>query len=429
MPAKVILGTQWGDEGKGKITDLTADEAEMVVRFQGGNNAGHTIVIDGQTFKLHLVPSGILRKDTISVVGNGVVLDPAAFLKELDQLKEGNVEMGQLKISDRLHVIMPYHRTIDGLEEAAKGNLAAGTTRRGIGPCYSDKTARFGLRMCDMMDPEAFMHKLKVAYPLKAGYIKALGGEIEQTMDEIFEEYMTLADRLRPYVCDVSVLINDALDQGKNVLFEGAQGTHLDIDHGVYPYGTSSSTITGGCLIGTGVGPKRLDKVIGIVKAYTSRVGTGPFPTELFDDIGEHIADKGGEFGTTTGRKRRVGWLDLVMVEYAVRVNGLDSLVITKSDVLAGMDEIKIATHYKLDGKDIHHFPASMAQVEKCVPQYHTMAGWPDLKKEEWDAIASKGRDGLPEGLAAYITFIEANLKVPVEIVSYGPGREENIYL
>ncbi len=429
MPAKVILGTQWGDEGKGKITDLTADEAEMVVRFQGGNNAGHTIVIDGKTFKLHLVPSGILRKDTTSVVGNGVVLDPAAFLKELDQLKEGNVEMGQLKISDRLHIIMPYHRTIDGLEEAAKGNLAAGTTKRGIGPCYSDKTARFGLRMCDLMDPEAFMHKLKAAYPLKAGYIKALGGDIEQTMDEIFEEYMALADRLRPYVCDVSVLINDALDQGKNVLFEGAQGTHLDIDHGVYPYGTSSSTVTGGCLIGTGIGPKRLDKVIGIVKAYTSRVGTGPFPTELFDSVGEHIADKGGEFGTTTGRRRRVGWLDLVMVEYAVRVNGLDSLVITKSDVLAGMDEIKIATHYTLDGKDIHHFPASMAQVAKCVPQYHTMAGWPDLKKEEWDAIASKGRDGLPAGLAAYITFIEANLKVPVEIVSYGPGREENIYL
>ncbi|MCK5039122.1 MAG: adenylosuccinate synthase [Thermoplasmata archaeon] len=429
MPAKVILGTQWGDEGKGKFTDLMADDAELVVRFQGGNNAGHTIVFGGNTFKLHLVPSGILRKNVTSVVGNGVVIDPAAFLKELDQLAEANVETGDLKISDRAHVIMPYHKTIDGLEEVVKGNLAAGTTKRGIGPCYSDKTARFGMRMCDLMDPEEFRHKLSVAYPLKSKYIQALDGDIGQTMEEIFDEYMALAERLKPYVCDTSVLINDALDQGKNILFEGAQGTHLDIDHGVYPYGTSSSTVTGGCLIGTGLGPKRLDKVVGVVKAYTSRVGTGPFPTELFDDLGEHIADKGGEFGTTTGRRRRVGWLDLVMVEYAVRVNGLDSIVITKSDVLAGLDEIKVATHYTQDGKDVHHFPASMPDVARCVPQYHTLAGWPDLTSEEWGAIASKGRDGLPEGLKAYITFIEANLKVPVDVVSYGPGREENIYL
>ncbi len=423
------MGTQWGDEGKGKITDLTADEADMVVRFQGGNNAGHTIVIGDKTFKLHLVPSGILRSEVTSVVGNGVVLDPAAFLKELDQLVEAEVEMGELKISDRAHIIMPYHREIDGLEEVMKGNLAAGTTRRGIGPCYSDKTARFGMRMCDLMDPEEFRNKLSVAYPLKSKYIQALGGEIGQTMEDILDEYMDLGKRLKPYVCDTSVLINDALDQGKSILFEGAQGTHLDIDHGVYPYGTSSSTVTGGCLIGTGIGPKRLDKVIGVVKAYTSRVGTGPFPTELFDDIGEHIADKGGEFGTTTGRRRRVGWLDLVMTEYAVRVNGLDSIVITKADVLAGLDEVKVATHYTLDGKDIHHFPASMPEVARCKPQYHILPGWQDLTSEEWGVIAEKGRDGLPENLKAYITFIEANLKVPVEMVSYGPGRDENIYL
>ncbi|MCK4757853.1 MAG: adenylosuccinate synthase [Thermoplasmata archaeon] len=429
MPAKVILGTQWGDEGKGKITDLMADEAEMVVRFQGGNNAGHTIVIGDRTFKLHLVPSGILRKDVVSVVGNGVVLDPAAFLEELDRLSEANVEQGQLKISDRAHVIMPYHRLIDGLEEAAKGKLAAGTTKRGIGPCYSDKTSRFGIRICDLMDPDAFRQKLEAAYPLKAKYIQALGGDIGQSMEKILEEYMALGKRLAPYVCDASVLINDALDHGKNILFEGAQGTHLDIDHGIYPHGTSSSTVTGGVLIGTGVGPKRIDKVVGVVKAYTSRVGTGPFPTELFDDLGNHIADKGGEIGTTTGRRRRVGWLDLVMVGFSVRVNGLDSLVITKADVLDGLDEIKVATHYTLDGQDVHDFPASMTQLARCQPQYHTLPGWPELSKEEWKVIAEKGRDGLPEELAAFVTFIEANLKVPVDVVSYGPGREENIYL
>ncbi len=429
MPSKVILGTQWGDEGKGKITDLLAEEADLVVRFQGGNNAGHTIVIGEKVFKLHLVPSGILRSDVISVIGNGLVIDPEILAKELAGLAELEVQMGALWISDRAHVIMPYHKTIDGLEEEKKGSLAAGTTRRGIGPCYSDKMSRFGLRICDIIDQDELEHKLSVAYPVKKAYIESLGGTLDISFEDMLNNYSEYGKRIAPFVCDTSVLINEALAHGQNVLFEGAQGIHLDIDHGIYPHNTSSATITGGCCTGAGVSPKSINKVIGVVKAYTSRVGTGPFPTELSDDVGERIGTVGKEFGTTTGRQRRVGWLDLVMVRYSIRLCGLDSIVLTKADVLSGIDELKVCTHYTLDGQDVHDFPASMRKLEKCEPQYHTLEGWPEMSADDWKKCQEGGRAGLPHGLAAYITFIEANLGVPVEILSFGPGRDENIYL
>ncbi|MFO7619056.1 MAG: adenylosuccinate synthase [Thermoplasmata archaeon] len=429
MPSRLIIGTQWGDEGKGKITDLLADTADMVVRFQGGNNAGHTIVIGDKTFKLHLVPSGILRENITSVIGNGLVIDPEILLKELEGLKALGVKTGTLIISDRAHVIMPYHKTIDGLEEEKKGALAAGTTRRGIGPCYADKASRFGLRICDIIDPAELERKLSASYPVKKAYIEALGGKMDMAMQDILAKYTEYGKALAPHVSDASVLINAALDDGMNVLFEGAQGVHLDIDHGIYPHGTSSATISGGCCTGAGVPPKRINKVIGVVKAYTSRVGTGHFPTELFDETGKQIGSVGKEFGTTTGRQRRVGWLDLVMVRYSARLCGLDSIVLTKADVLCGLPGVKVCTHYECDGMDVYDFPASMQVLERCAPVYHSLPGWPALTPEQWAACREGGRPALPKELAAYVTFIEANLDIPVEILSHGPGRDENIYL
>lgn len=429
MPSRLIIGTQWGDEGKGKITDLLAQDADMVVRFQGGNNAGHTIVIGDKTFKLHLVPSGILRSNVISVIGNGLVIDPEVLLKELEGLKELGVKTGKLAISDRAHVILPYHKLIDGLEEESKGALAAGTTRRGIGPCYADKASRFGIRFCDLLDHAELERKLSAAYPAKKAYIEALGGTLDISLKELLAMYIEFGEKLSHYVCDTSVLINETLDNGKNVLFEGAQGVHLDIDHGIYPHCTSSATITGGCCTGAGVAPNRINKVIGVVKAYTSRVGTGPFPTELHDAIGEQIGSVGKEFGTTTGRKRRVGWLDLVMLRYSIRLCGLDSIVLTKADVLCGLPEVKACTHYLHESGEIHEFPASMRVLEKCKPVYHTFKGWPAMSPEEWAECRKGGRDALPANLAAYVTFIEANLGVPVDIVSHGPGRDENVNL
>jgi adenylosuccinate synthase len=429
MPSRLIVGTQWGDEGKGKITDLMARDADMVVRFQGGNNAGHTIVIGDKTFKLHLVPSGILRENVTSVIGNGLVIDPEVLLKELEGLKELGVKTGKLVISDRAHLIMPYHKILDGLEEEAKGANAAGTTRRGIGPCYADKASRFGIRFCDLLDEAELERKLTAAYPSKKAYIEALGGKLDIPLDEMLAQYIGFGKKLGAHVADSSVLINEALDQGKNVLFEGAQGVHLDIDHGIYPHNTSSATITGGCCTGAGVAHSRIDKVIGVVKAYTSRVGTGPFPTELFDATGDHLGTVGKEFGTTTGRKRRVGWLDLVMLRYSSRLCGFNSIVLTKADVMCGLPEVKVCTHYVHKSEDIHNFPASMCILEKCEPFYHTLKGWPEMSPEQWAECRKGGRSALPPALAAYVTFIEANLGIPIEILSHGPGRDENVNL
>jgi len=429
MPVTVVVGTQWGDEGKGKVVDFFAAKADMIVRFQGGNNAGHTIVVGNKTFKFHLLPSGILRPGTDSVIANGVVLDPAVLLQEIAHLKDQTVKTGRLHISDRLHIIMPYHKIIDGLEEAvkARSGLSAGTTRRGIGPCYSDKTARFGIRMCDLLDPEVLDEKLTIALPVKQYMVQALGGKDIFDKAALIEEYLDYARSLAPHVTDTSVLINKAISAGKRVLFEGAQGTHLDVDHGIYPYGTSSSTVAGGACIGAGVGPKVIGKVVGVVKAYTSRVGEGPFPTELKDAVGAHLQKVGHEFGTTTGRPRRTGWLDLVMVRFSVRVNGLTSLAITKLDVLSGLEKIKICTGYEIDGKRVADFPASMKQLARAKPVYKEHKGWEAYTNDDWNAFVKKGFAGLPPKVKAYLKEISKGLGLPLSLISVGPERDQTI--
>jgi adenylosuccinate synthase len=339
------------------------------------------------------------------------------------------MKAGKLVISDRAHVILPYHQVIDALDEGKKGSLAAGTTGRGIGPCYADKASRFGLRMCDLIDPAELERKLKVAYPVKRAYIESLGGKLDISMEDMLARCRRHGEALSKHVGDASLLINGALDDGAAVLFEGAQGVHLDIDHGIYPHGTSSATVTGGCCTGAGVPPKRIDKVVGVVKAYTSRVGEGPFPTELFDETGKQIGAVGKEFGTTTGRPRRVGWLDLVMLRYSVRVCGLDSIALTKSDVLCGLPEVKVCTHYEFGGSEVRDFPASMKVLSGCRPVYKTFKGWPRWESSQWAKGAAQGRKGLPRELAYYVEFIESELGVPVGLVSYGPGRDENICL
>ena len=429
MPVTIVVGTQWGDEGKGKVVDFFAAKADMVVRFQGGNNAGHTIVIGDRTFKLHLLPSGILRPSTQSVIGNGVVLDPSVLLQELDQLRVQKVRTGKLHISDRLHIIMPYHKILDGLEEAVKSGsgLSAGTTRRGIGPCYSDKTARFGIRMCDLLEPEVLSDKLAISIPVKQYMIEALGGKDILDKDALMAEYLEYARSLAPFVTDTSVLINKAITSGKRVLFEGAQGTHLDVDHGIYPYGTSSSTVAGGACIGAGVGPKVFDEVVGVVKAYTSRVGEGPFPTELKDEVGAHLQKVGHEFGTTTGRPRRCGWLDQVMVRYSARINGLTSLAITKLDVLSGLEKIKICTSYKIDGKTVTDFPASMKRLARATPKYKNLKGWEEFTNDQWDSFVKKGYAGLPPRVKTYLKEMSKGIGVPLSLISVGPERDQTI--
>lgn len=429
MPSRVVVGTQWGDEGKGKITDFLAKEADLIVRFQGGTNAGHTVKIGNEVFKFHLVPSGIIRSEKTSVIGNGVVVDPKILLQEIDALEKSGREVKNLRISERAQVIMPYHKILDALEEDMKGKLKAGTTKRGIGPCYTDKVARFGIRMVDLLDDEVFRAKLETFLPIKQKIIEAFGGTQKLSLNEIFSEYKGYAEKLRKYVTDTSILINEALDQGRNVLFEGAQGTHLGIDHGIYPYGTSSNTVAGGACTGAGVGPTRIDKVIGVMKAYTSRVGTGPFPAEIKNELGDHIRERGREYGTTTGRPRRCGWLDLVMVLFSKRVNALDSIVITKIDVLSGIEKVKICEAYECDGERIEDFPANMRTLEKCRPVYKEFEGWPDIEKDRWKGICAQGHEALPSQMKEYIGYIEEFLGLPVDMISVGPAREETIDL
>jgi adenylosuccinate synthase len=429
MPVTVVIGTQWGDEGKGKVVDFYAAKADMIVRFQGGNNAGHTIVIGDKTFKLHILPSGILRPKADSVIGNGLVVDPAVLLKEIDDLRVQKVRTGRLHISDRVHIIMPYHKIIDGLEETLKSGkgLSAGTTKRGIGPCYSDKTARFGLRMCDLLDAEAMDEKFTISIPIKQYIIQALGGRDILDKAALMEEYLDYGRSLAPYVTDTSVLINKAIKNKKRVLFEGAQGTHLDIDHGIYPYGTSSSVVAGGACTGAGVGPMLIDEVVGVVKAYTSRVGEGPFPTELKEDVGAHLQKVGHEFGTTTGRPRRCGWLDLVMVRFSARVNGLSSLAITKLDVLSGLDKIKVCTRYEVDGKPITEFPASMKVLARAKPVYKELKGWEEYSNDQWNAFVKKGFAGLPPNVKTYLKEMSKGIGVPLSLISVGPERNQTI--
>lgn len=427
MSAIVIVGTQWGDEGKGKITDYYAENADYVVRFQGGNNAGHTIMVGDETFKFHLLPSGILRKEKKVVIGNGVVVDPIILLKELTEIKKRGFEIKNLSISDRANVIMPYHKIIDSIEEKLKKEFKAGTTKRGIGPCFSDKIARFGVRMIDLLEKETLEKKLDMLIPIKQKILDIYGENINLSKKDILEEYLACGKKLRRYVTDTSLLINNALDEKKIVLFEGAQGTHLDIDHGIYPFGTSSNTIAGGACIGAGIGPQRIDRVIGVVKAYTSRVGTGPFPTELDDERGEHLRDKGGEYGTTTGRPRRCGWLDMVMIRFAVRVNVLNALVITKIDVLSGLKKIKVCKEYEHKGRIIRDFPADMNLLANCKPIYDELDGWGYYSKDEWERMIKKGYEALPENMKRYINYIQKATGVEIELISVGPRRWETI--
>jgi adenylosuccinate synthase len=418
----VIVGTQWGDEGKGKIVDLLAEFADCVVRFQGGNNAGHTMVVNGEEFISHLVPSGILQKKTC-IIGNGVVVDPGVLVQELDYLNDKGIDVGpgKLKISEKAHVIMPYHKKIDHAREEMKGDKKIGTTGRGIGPCYEDKATRRGIRFIDLIDPEAFREKLNAIIGEKNFYLSEFHSSEKINPENIIDEYTRYAQRLAPYVTNISIVIDQAIRKNKQVLFEGAQGTHLDIDHGTYPYVTSSNTVSGNACCGSGVGPKAITGVTGIVKAYTTRVGQGPFPTELLDETGENIQKKGAEFGATTGRRRRCGWLDMVILKNAVRLNSLTGLAITKMDVLDGLETVKICTAYEYKGEILHDFPASLKVLAACTPVYETHPGWPE------DISNVRSIEDLPQNAQKYLKRIEELCEVPIEIVSVGPQRDETI--
>ncbi len=421
MSTVVIVGAQWGDEGKGKFIDYLSDQADVVVRGQGGNNAGHTVVVGDEKYALHLIPSGILNKDCINVIGNGVVFDPVGFFSEYDALSARGIDMSGLKISARAHVVFPYHKVLDELAEDAKGDDKIGTTKKGIGPCYMDKVERTGIRICDMIKPEKFKALLKAQIDKKNHIMRSLYQHDGVSFDDIYKEYSAYAERIAPMVIDTVAAVNDALDDGKKILLEGAQGTLLDIDLGTYPYVTSSHPTSGGFTVGTGLAPNKIKQVLGITKAYTTRVGRGPFVTELNDDLGEKLSVQGAEFGVTTGRKRRCGWLDLVIVRHAVRVNGITAIAFSKLDVLSGFDEIKVCTSYTLDGKEITDFPADLDDLARCTPNYTTFKGWTE------DITQCDNIDDLPEEIKTYIQFVEGFLGVPIAFISVGPKRSQTI--
>ncbi|WP_294375733.1 adenylosuccinate synthase [uncultured Clostridium sp.] len=423
MSAFIVLGAQWGDEGKGKMTDYLAEDANVVVRFQGGNNAGHTVVVGDKEYKLHLIPSGILYEDKLNVIGNGVVVDPKALFEEIDYLEGVGVKVTpeKLIISDRAQLIMPYHKILDRLKEKARGKNDIGTTGKGIGPCYTDKFERCGIRVCDLMHEEVFTEKLKENIEMKNAYItKVLGGEA-LNFDEILKEYLEFGKKLRPFVQDTSVRVYNDIKADKTVLFEGAQGMLLDIDYGTYPYVTSSNTTAGGVANGVGIGPNMITNAVGITKAYTTRVGKGPFPTELLDETGNWIREKGHEYGVTTGRSRRCGWLDLVIVKTACRVSGLTSLAVTKIDTLAGLDKLKVCVGYKFNGKVIDYFPASLEDLAKCEPVYEEFEGWGE------EVADARSYDELPENAKKYLKRIEEFTDTKISIVSVGPKRDQTM--
>ena len=420
-----IVGAQWGDEGKGKITDFFAGDSDYVVRFHGGNNAGHTIIVDGTTFKLHLIPSGIVYGTPMSIIGNGVVVDPKALLDEIVYVKEKGVNP-KLMVSDRAHVIMPYHIALDGALSGHQGQLAAGSTNRGIAPVYADKMFRNGIRMIDLLEPRVFQEKLEKGYHFAKGLIeKSLGKSLEICQEDIYSAYLEYGKQLSNYICDTSIELYNAHKSGKSILFEGAQGISLDVDHGIYPFTTSSNTAAGHISTGTGVSFRDIGRIIGVVKAYLSRVGESPLPSEMHGEGAESLREKGGEYGTTTGRPRRVGWLDLVQVRQAVRVNGLTEIALTKLDVLNGFNELPICVAYDVEGRQITEMPASLTDYRKAKPIYETLTGWENLPDNIWD----KGYDALPETLKHYIDFIERRVDCPVKIVSVGPQRHETIIL
>lgn len=421
MANVIVIGAQWGDEGKGKITDLLSKSADVVVRSQGGVNAGHTVVVADRTFKLHLIPSGILYPDTECIIGSGTVIDPQVVLEEIKQLENLGVSLENLFISQSAHVTMPYHRSIDRASEERRGKHKIGTTGRGIGPTYADKSERTGIRVVDLMNPDDLKTKLEWTINYKNVILEKLYNLSPLDPNEVIEEYLVYADRLRPHVIDSSLKIYRAVKQKKNILFEGAQGTLLDLDHGTYPYVTSSNPIAGGACVGAGVGPTIIDRVIGVAKAYTTRVGAGPFPTELEGDLGEHLCDRGAEFGTTTGRQRRCGWFDAVVVRYAVRINGFDCLAITKLDVLDRLAEIKVCVAYKLDGQTCYDFPTNASQFARCEPIYETLPGWQE------STAHCRTLEDLPEKALNYLKFLAELMEVPIAIVSIGAKREQTI--
>jgi len=425
MPSVVIIGSQWGDEGKGKVVDYLAEEAQMVVRFQGGNNAGHTVQVGEELFRLHHLPSGILRPGKGAVIGNGVVLDPGVLIQEIDGLESRGIRTDNLRISDRAHVIMPYHKALDGAEERLRKGSKVGTTGRGIGPAYADKVARLGVRMGDLVDQELLSEKLGFLVPLKQRILDAYGDPTKLDLAAIKREYSGHGRRLSRYVADTGAIVDSALAKNKRVLFEGAQGTMLDIDHGTYPFVTSSTTVAGNAASGAGISPLALDEVYGLVKAYTTRVGEGPFPTELHDDLGRRIAEKGGEFGTTTGRARRCGWLDLVVVGYSTALSGFTGIAMTKIDVLSGFDELKVCTHYTLDGKKTNRVPADLRALDRCEPRYTAMPGWTEMDDTMMKRILSKGYQELPANMKRYVRFVEKNLGLPVVLLGLGRRRNE----
>jgi adenylosuccinate synthase len=418
----VVVGTQWGDEGKGKVVDLLAEFADIVVRFQGGNNAGHTMVIGDEQFICHLIPSGILQQKQC-VIGNGVVVDPAVLIEEIDHLRERGLDVGpdKLIISESAHVIMPYHKQIDLGREKLKGDRNIGTTGRGIGPAYEDKATRRGIRFVDLLDTESFVEKVSMLIDEKNFYLKNYLSVETVEASSLVEQYQAFAEKLAPYVANVSILINNAVREGRQILFEGAQGTHLDIDHGTYPYVTSSNTVAGNACCGAGIGPGVITDVIGIVKAYTTRVGKGPFPSELCDEIGDRIQEKGAEFGATTGRKRRCGWLDTVLLRNAVRLNGLTGVAVTKLDVLGGLETLKICTGYDYKGKTLKDFPASLKILEACKPIYETLPGWAE------DISGAKEIKDLPVNVRNYLKRVEELIEFPIHIISVGPERSQTI--
>lgn len=421
MPTKVVIGAQWGDEGKGKITDILAGDADVVVRSSGGNNAGHTVEADGVQYKLHLMPSGIINKGTLCLIGNGVVVDPKVLIGEIDMLTEKGIDVSGLRIDLRAHVIMPYHRELDSLAEEAKGADKIGTTKSGIGPCYMDKAERIGIRICDLMNTELFRKKARANIEHKNKIITLIYGGEALDADKIIDEYLGYADRLRKYTADTSVLLYKAIKENKNVLFEGAQGTLLDLDLGTYPFVTSSHPISGGVCTGAGIGPTLIDECIGIAKAYTTRVGKGPFPTELFDESGDLIRNKGNEFGTTTGRPRRTGWFDAVIVKFAVRTSSLTSIALNKIDTLSDIGTLKICVGYNKNGEFTDEFPPSLEELELCEPVYEEMPGW------EGDISSCKSYDELPENAKKYIERIEQLIGCKVSMVGVGPERTQNL--
>ena len=420
MPATVVVGTQWGDEGKGKFTDLVAKEMELVVRYQGGHNAGHTLVVDGESFALQLIPSGVLYDHITPVIGNGVVVAPKVLLAEMDMLTSRGVDCSSLKVSGNAHLIMPYHQELDALHERHLGDGKLGTTKRGIGPAYADKSMRVGLRVQDLTDPKIFRQKLDVVLGYTNQVLTKVFNRLPVDADELAALYLDeYAPRVIPHLGDAIAIVHNALEAGQHILLEGAQATFLDLDHGTYPFVTSSNPVAGGACTGAGVGPRQIERIIGIAKAYVTRVGSGPFPTELFDEVGDHLVDVGHEYGTNTGRRRRPGWFDAVMMRHAVRVNSASEIALTKLDVLDQLDSLKVCVAYEVDGQRLEHLPYHQSDLHKAVPIYEELAGW----KTDISSITSP--DDLPAAAADYIAFLEDQISCRIRLVGVGPGREQ----